>query len=617
MRRPSPLHVVRRAAVPAAAAALLAAVGLGAPPVRAGTITVCPTGCDHATLGAALGVAVDGDVIAVGAGTYAAGVVVTKAVTIRGAGREATILTGGKSAAVALQNATGRSTLQALTISGGIGVDIDRRRYGGGVYVKGKSATLDDVLITGNGTERAVVATYDGGGLYIDAGDVTALNVVVTGNKASNAGAGVVVNLDGTLTMTGGRIADNVAANPAAEGMDDTNARGGGLLVDEKATLTDVEISGNTASTTGGGVQVAGIGKLTLVRCRVVNNKAQRGGGIYNASTVTIDGGTVEGNEATDKGGGLLTYGTATVTTATFSGNKAGGPGGGIGSIKGFGGTQSGALTLSRSTIMGNTAGLNGGGIYVANDDPNDTIGAEVAVDRSTFSGNKAQEGGGAYLDFGRLEITDSTIAMNDAVFEGAGVATNQNNALRLGNSIIANDMNGENCYNKIASLGNNLDTDGTCAFQNRGDITSGNVQLGPLADNGGPTLTHAIQAGSSAIDAGNPGRCAQKPLDQRGAVRPVDGDGDGTKVCDIGSYEYLAEIPGTATPTSTRTPTGRATTPGGRTATPTPSPTFLPPDETPSATPTFVEGDTPTPMASTPTPGGAWRAFMPYAERK
>ena len=62
---------------------------------------------------------------------------------------------------------------------------------------------------------------------------------------------------------------------------------------------------------------------------------------------------------------------------------------------------------------------------------------------------------------------------------------------------------------------------------------------LGPLQDNGGPTWTHALLDGSPAIDTGTPTDCPA--IDQRGYLRPVDGDGDDIAVCDIGAYEYLA----------------------------------------------------------------------------
>lgn len=59
---------------------------------------------------------------------------------------------------------------------------------------------------------------------------------------------------------------------------------------------------------------------------------------------------------------------------------------------------------------------------------------------------------------------------------------------------------------------------------------------LGPLADNGGPTWTHALLPGSPAIDAGDPALC--EATDQRGVARPKNGDGDGNPVCDIGAFE-------------------------------------------------------------------------------
>jgi hypothetical protein len=71
---------------------------------------------------------------------------------------------------------------------------------------------------------------------------------------------------------------------------------------------------------------------------------------------------------------------------------------------------------------------------------------------------------------------------------------------------------------------------------------------LGELADNGGPTQTHALLEGSPAIDGGNPAGClgiedALLTSDQRGVARPLDGDRDGTARCDIGAYELSHNV--------------------------------------------------------------------------
>src|SRR5439155_8572297 len=105
---------------------------------------------------------------------------------------------------------------------------------------------------------------------------------------------------------------------------------------------------------------------------------------------------------------------------------------------------------------------------------------------------------------------------------------------LSLANTILATTGFDANCVGSVTSLGHNLDSDGSCALAAEGDLSSVDPKLGALADNGGPTQTQALLAGSPAIDAGTNSGCPS--TDQRGQPRPKDGNGDGNVVCDMGA---------------------------------------------------------------------------------
>src|SRR5262249_6993811 len=99
-------------------------------------------------------------------------------------------------------------------------------------------------------------------------------------------------------------------------------------------------------------------------------------------------------------------------------------------------------------------------------------------------------------------------------------------------NTLIIGNAPGSNCSGTITNNGHNLQWPGTSCGN---DLNSADPLLGPLANNGGPTFTHALPPGSPALDTGDAGACATAPInnrDQRGRSRP---QGAG---CDIGAYE-------------------------------------------------------------------------------
>ena len=247
-----------------------------------------------------------------------------------------------------------------------------------------------------------------------------------------------------------------------------------------------------------------------------------------------------------------------------------------------------GSLTITNSTIMNNfTPGFTtdmryppnamGGAIY---------NGGQLSISNSTLTGNRTQvtsgiNGGGAIFNAinmtGELTITNSTIIHNGANWGGGlmGTAT-------LYNTIIAGSTRGEDCRSNQPITGANyLIADGSC-----GATRTGDPMLGPLQDNGGGILTHALLPGSPAIDAADAAACPS--TDQRGSARPLDGNGDGFAVCDLGAVEAPPVATPTPTPTAMATPTPTITP----TATDTPTPpavnTVAPlPPPTPTATPT------------------------------
>jgi CSLREA domain-containing protein len=269
------------------------------------------------------------------------------------------------------------------------------------------------------------------------------------------------------------------------------------------------------------------------------------GAAINNESVTDVLESTITSSSADDTGGAIYNTGSLTLVDSTVSGNSASDDGGGIEN-------DEGEMFISGSTISGNTAGDDGGGID--NDD------GPVVIVNSTISGNTANgESGGIENEgpAGELTVINSTITRNrdfDATDGLAGGIRNEDDgSVRLVNTIVADQLGGADCVNEDSSswvsLGNNLDSDGSCLLTGPGDLPNGSADLASLDDNGGPTATHALREDSDAADAGNDEVCQGDPVegvDQRGVTRPVG------PACDIGSFETTFVTP---TPTPTATP--------------------------------------------------------------
>jgi CSLREA domain-containing protein len=316
-----------------------------------------------------------------------------------------------------------------------------------------------------------------------------------------------------------------------------------------------VTISGTTVQNgrrdDGGGIR--NFGDLTLQNCVVTANTAYyNGGGIYNASSTSrlaLIGTVVSNNTNGDGGGGGISNGGAlTIDASTMSGNAASGTFGAGGGVL----SETAATVVIRNSTFANNSARVGGGIANVSSSRLDVI-------NSTFSANStADDGGGIYVFAGTVGLYNVTVAKNRANDNlayksgaiGAGVHVSTGATLYFANSILAGNFkripNGEDkpladpdqCFGTLSSLGNNLLSDidlGHCTVT--GPYNVATLTLGTLQNNGGPTKTHALPAGSPAIDAGNIAGCVDgdgAPInaDQRGVPRPF---GSG---CDVGAYE-------------------------------------------------------------------------------
>ena len=459
--------------------------------------------------------ALSGSTIDLTAGTNTGALVVNSDynLTITGLGaNNLTVSAGGASQVFDVEN-TGDApglTVSGLTITGGTG-DV-----AGGIYTSsGTYFTLNNSVVSGNSATG--VFYYNGPVIYFAA----------AGGGLTNAGVSDISN----TVFTGNHSIGT--SGPFG---------GGGIDNAGRMTLSDSLVTGNDAAEYGGGIFNGGTKypvKLTVNNTTVSGNYAERGGGgigafdpfgsKYGASVNTVNNSTITGNYADDPGAGVgLKYTRGndrwTISHSTISNNQQAPVGGGV--SLGFGGGQ---FTLIDSTISGNDATYAGGGVYASG------------------YAQKYQNG---------IQIQNSTIASNDANYAGGiafgstdGGPNNNKYPVHqpIGSTIVAdntpNDLDQDTgglpgggfdlSFDLIENVGNADITE----LPPGSNIFGTDPQLGPLANNGGPTKTQLPAITSPVVDKGN--APSGLTTDQRGEPRTVDTSpanaNDGT---DIGAVE-------------------------------------------------------------------------------
>jgi hypothetical protein len=260
----------------------------------------------------------------------------------------------------------------------------------------------------------------------------------------------------------------------------------------------------------------------------ISNGAAILGAGIYcQANCIIVDctlSGNLSGNSPAAAGGGVFaSEGNLTLVGCTVANNSSE-SGGGI-YFHAFDRTSLGCTVLN-CTVSGNHSG--DGSLYVSS-----VVGTSLEISNCTFSGE------GPAIAAGNL-----TAHLDNNIFFTTGPSANLVSASSSPAPVIVSD--GFNLSNR----------DDTKYLKANGDRNGANPMLGPLQNNGGPTLTHALLPGSLAIDKGN----STRMTDQRGAPRPVDDpnstNGSGN-ASDIGAFEFQGTPPVVLANISGRLPVG------------------------------------------------------------
>lgn len=382
-------------------------------------------------------------------------------------------------------------------------------------------------------------------------------NVTISNSLASTSGGAIATFAGVTLNITNSRFLGNLAAN------------GGAIATRAILNIFDSTFINNNASGGEGGAIQSYEQPGVISRSTFNNNGARFGGAIFKGnSQIEINESHFVGNAAADDGGAI--YGRVDALVGTFNctlrGNNAGRDGGAVfarhiyvgertnytGNTARTGGAirmDGGDLIVEQSTLDGNLASVEGGAISALASRA--TLGTNPKMRHVTTSNNTVSSGNGG--DFALTSSNGITAYMDNMTLMAAS-ASSGGSTLQLNGNIRLEVVRsllwaraGTGCVTagtaSIVSLGGNIGPLG-CSMNHGSDAISGvfsGFGLGEFANYGSRINTYLPLTGSAAIDRGG-SDCVGS--DARGRFAPVDGDGNGTALCDAGAVERQLREP-------------------------------------------------------------------------